>query len=42
MTKVNENDNRKQHHDLLSYQFFNQTTVTVEVSKIGYEILEGL
>ena len=26
--KVNENDNRKQHRDLLSYQVVNQRTVT--------------
>ena len=27
---------------ILSYQIFNQRTVTVEVSKLGYEKLEGL
>ena len=42
LAKGNENDNRKQHRDLPSYQFFHQRTVTVKVSKIGDENREAL
>ena len=42
LTKVNKNDNRKQHRDLTSYEFFNRRTVTVKVSKLGYKNSKAL
>ena len=42
LTKVKKNDNRKHYRDLISYEFFNRRTVTVKVSKLGYENSEAL